>query len=277
MATNLIQPQEFLARVDQECLDLWASFRDLRQASERGHREGVADATLRHINAHAWLYYLCLSTLRMASSAAVYFAQKAPAVLSGLRNTSFISGITICGFITNAITSVQETTGIMRQSRLLSIFRGNIYQENFLILAGDLETIADRYSPAELETRLRPWLMEEKQLHARDKLQKLAENIRLGEVGSIAEGIELMAQMRSLTIKKLAMHIIGLLGVLISIAGLIGSLVACPPVAVFALLAIGTVFGVARTIMLKGYVDNPDGTFSLLRCLPSCLRPAVGS
>jgi len=272
MATLILrQPQGFFETVDYNCLDLSTSFKDFCHASERGHHEGVGDAVLRHVNAHAWFYYLCLSTLRTVSNAVIAFSEKAPQVFSILQNANFVLGATICGFVTNAITSIQETIGIMRQSSILSIFRQNAYQGNSLTLAEDLETLSQRYTPDELQSRLRPWFMEAHQLDTHDRLTQLAADIRLGKEEAIEEGTELVAQMRSLAIKKLAMHIIGFLAVIISMAGLIGSLVACPPAAIFALLAIGTILWATRTVMLNAYVDNPDGGFSLLRCFPNCI------
>lgn len=271
MTISLPPPQGFLESIDYNCFDLWTSFRDFFHASENGYHEGAVDAVLRHIRAHASFYYLCLSTLRTASNVVVAFSKKAPTFFFVVQNTSFILKATVCGFVANAIASVQETIGIIRQSRLLSIFHKNSYQENSLILAADLQAILKRYTPAELQTRLSPWFIKDNQLETYERLKELVAGIQNNNTENINEGIKLVAQMRSLAIKKLTMHIIGLLAVTISIAGLIGSLTACPPAAVFALLVIGTVLLITRTVMLNAYVDNPEGRFSLLRCLPNCI------
>lgn len=270
-------PESLLEQLDANVFDLVHSVRDIFQAHANGHEEGVADAVLRHVNAHAWFYYTCLGILRGVSQAVVAFAEEVPHIFSLLQNESFILGTTICGFFTNAITAVQETIGIMRESRILSIFQQSSYQDNPDALAEDIEGLTGRYTPAELATRLRPWFVEKEELTTHDRLNALAVNVRAGDVDAIDEAKQLLGDMRVLVIKKLALHIIGALASILSIAGLICSLVTCPPLAVVLLLGLGMLVWNVRVVMSKGYVDNPDGGFSFLRCLPEfisdCFRP----
>jgi hypothetical protein len=264
-------PTGFLGKIDYYIFDLKNSFTDLCQAQQNGDSEGVGDAVLRHVNAHAWFYYFCLNTLRTVSQGVIAFAQEVPHFFSVLENSSFILGTTLCGFVTNAITAVQETIGIMRQSSILSIFRQSSYQEDYLTLAEDIETLTTRYTPAELMARLRPWFVEQERLNSHDRLNKLAAGVRSGEVDAIAEATQLLTNMRTLVIKKFALHIIGLLAVVLSLVGLVGSLFFCPPLFVALFLGAGMLMWNVRCITANGYVDNPDSGFSFIRLLPECI------
>lgn len=267
-------PDGILAKIDFYVLDIKTSFTDLFSNYSSGNREGLGDAVLRHLNGHAWFYYLCLSSLRTASQAVVAYTSQTPRFFTLLENQSFILGTTICGFVTNAITAVQETIGILRQSKILSIFRQNKYQENILNIADDIKALTQKYTPAELMARLRPWFVGKEQLTTHNRLNRLAEAIRSSDPTLQSEAVQeattLLNNMRCLAIKKLALHIIGLVAVTLSIAGMIGSLIGCPPLAVILLLGAGYLLWQTRSIVSIAYVDNPDptGGFSPILLVP---------
>lgn len=253
--------------VDRNYFDLGTSLQDFLLARRNGHPEQSSDAALRHVNAHAYLYYMCLSILRNSSLAYVVFADHIPAFFTSLHSFHIILGTTILGCITNTLTAIQETWALVRHVQLYQLFHPENHN-NSLKVAEDLEALRDKYDVSQLASRLRPWFLREQEISS-DGLTTLTDKIRAGDSQAIQDGKELIGKIQALVVKKIAVHSLGLISTAIAFIGVALTFIACPILMPTAIVSLGIVIWMVRGCLMRGWVDNPNGEFSATRCLPA--------
>lgn len=263
-------PQNFASWVGHYLFSgITGSLDNFRQARQHGDKEKIADAVLEHINAHASFYAFCLNTIRFISQVLITISEGARHVFSIFKTSSFILTATVCGFITNAITAVQEIIGIIRESRILFfLHKESDYENSPKILTDDLQKLSRYYTISNLETRLRPWFMQKHGLTSISSLQQLIQEVTEEHPYAKDYALGLVKELHTLAIKKLMTHTFGLVAIAVSVAGLIGFLIVCPPATIIILLILGSILNIIRSMIWDGYVDNPEDGFSLSLCFP---------
>jgi hypothetical protein len=227
----LSQVGSAVSMVDENIIDCWASFRDTAKAWRTGNWEGILDGGSRHITAWATLSYYTLAFLRTLDQLILIFNN-----MPGARETLFVLGLTIFGFIADTLVAIQETIAVIRQS--IFYFK-NLDEVNALSKDALINRLGEDY---------------------------VTNNDIVA--GQIRE--EDLEKLKHQAFKKQVMHIIGLL----SAALFILSSLAGPQAAVSVVpLAIGFVLWIVRYYVKKGWVDNPeqDGSFSYTNAFPACI------
>lgn len=254
-------------RVTDRFFDIGASLQDFFYAQHAGNREQVFDAGIRHVNAHAYLYYVTLSLLQYASLTYSALARKTPGLCASLHSFKLILGTTTLGFITYSITTAQESLAVGRHIALYRLFHSQTYKKNPSCLASDLEKLHQTYHDSELAARLRPWFIQKHQIH-KSHLQRLSHEIRRGDPNAFKAGAALVEKIQALALKKIVAHTLGILSMVIATTGGALTLVACPLLIPTVIMTAGMGAWIVRILLYQGWIDNPNRGFSPTLCLP---------
>jgi hypothetical protein len=124
----------------------------------------------------------------------------------------------------------------------------------------------------DLIRRVHPWLASE----IENSLPELIEGLQSAQPAQRKETAEkasaLFNDIKIQNQKNLIIHTIGLIAVVITLAGLIAGCIACPAIIPFVLLIIGSVFATARYYLHHGLMDSKGWKFSVSNCIPSAAK-----
>ena len=123
-----------------------------------------------------------------------------------------------------------------------------------------------------LARRVQCWFVRE----LNEKLEPLIEKLSHPDANIRAlarvEAKELLELMDIQSKKKMMAHVIGIIGIVILIAGLIAGLVACPYLLPIVLLGVGGLFAIARYHFALGYWNSRGWHFEIYNCIPAPIR-----
>jgi hypothetical protein len=144
------------------------------------------------------------------------------------------------------------------------------------LLKGSVEASLEKIiqlDHTEIERALPEWLFKElTDKGARKHFEGLLKNVKKGNQAAIEESVKLLETMRSYASKKTILHVIGMISAIVGIVGCIGLLIAFPFLATVGILVLVVILGILTYAVRCGYVENPDGDFSLDRCIPEFLK-----
>lgn len=89
------------------------------------------------------------------------------------------------------------------------------------------------------------------------------------------EATHLFDQLRTQFRKNILVHTIGIIAVILTIAGLILTLAGFPYLIPCVLIIAGTVFAIGRYYLSRGLLESPDWKFDKKRCLPKCIKNRI--
>jgi hypothetical protein len=124
----------------------------------------------------------------------------------------------------------------------------------------------------DLVRRVQPWLANEMSQNVPEIIQNLQSADSLTSKQAKEKAAEIFNHIKMQSQKKFLIHGIGLTAVLITIAGLILSYVACPLFIPFTVLIIGGILAFARYYLNVGLIDSKDWEFKIENCIPSFIR-----
>jgi len=257
--------------LDTYFLDLGASLTATCRAFSFSDGEGVLEGIMRHLNAHASLYYGILNILRISAQIIVACAEK----ISGysffqfLQSSAFALSCSVIGLVSSIITWFQEGFAMIRQWNFLDLFHKDAWKGNPDAVAADLEAVIAE-PQTRIENRLRPWFVEEHLQN--EEIIELINSIRNGDADAVTQAETLLAKARYLAIKKVIVHWIGWISASIGIAALVLSLLAFPPLTVGAMIGASLAVFVIRYLAANGWMDNQEEGFSIRNCIPGFLQ-----
>jgi hypothetical protein len=126
----------------------------------------------------------------------------------------------------------------------------------------------------EIERALPQWLFKEiTDKGGKEYFKGLLAKVNRSDQAAIQESVKILETMRSYTRKKTILHVLGIISAIVGIVGSIGICpVAFPLLVTILLLALVGVIGISTYAVNNGYVENPDGGFSLDRCIPEFMK-----
>ncbi len=124
----------------------------------------------------------------------------------------------------------------------------------------------------ELERRVHPWLANK----IENSLPQILQDLESPEQAKRTEAKEKAAlifkNIKIQSQKKLLIHTIGLIAVLITVAGLIAGCLSCPFMIPFILLLLGGILACVRYNLHRGLMDSEGWDFSVSNCIPDIIK-----
>ncbi len=124
----------------------------------------------------------------------------------------------------------------------------------------------------ELERRVQPWLAN----RIENSLPQILQDLESPEQSKRTEAKEKAAlifkNIKVQSQKKLLIHTVGLLAVLITVAGLIAGCLSCPFMIPFILLVLGGMLAFVRYHLHRGLMDSEGWDFSVSNCIPDIVK-----
>lgn len=127
----------------------------------------------------------------------------------------------------------------------------------------------------ELIRKIHPWLVDEIENSLPDLIRDLQSPLlnKQKEAKDIAESV--FANIKIQAFKKMLIHSVGMLAVLITIAGLITGCITCPILIPFLLLGLGGCIAITRGILHWGYMNSKGWNFSTQDCIEGLIPESV--
>lgn len=252
--------------IDPYLTDIGGAVGAYKEAYNQGDRFAMLESAIETNSAVTQLfYYLGTAPKYMGyigiqiMSATTALIKDISPFLATISLTAWLAGFSI---VAGVGLFIKETLSLVRQIRFISLLNNS---ENPLALIEDLKM----RDPLTLKRSLPEWLYNQIQGPSDDRAKSLLPKEvynRLKKTPKLTP--ETLEQILSYANKKTALHVIGQVAAVLSIIGGIGMLVAFPAAAVFVLLGLSIAVAILAYAYKKGVVDNPDGGFSLKRCVP---------
>ena len=125
---------------------------------------------------------------------------------------------------------------------------------------------------AELTRRVQPWLQERIAANAPKLIEDLESQVPAREQAAVEKAEALFTNIKTQSDKKTLIHILGIIAVLFTVAGLIAGCISCPFLVPLLLLLCGTAFAVARGLVYTGTINLEGWSFSASACIPQVLK-----
>ncbi len=274
-----------LRTIDPYLTNIGGGYGSLKEACTHGNTLDMIESAVETNNAVTQLFYYLGSApkymgfvgVQIMAATTELFKKIAP-LLATISLTTWLAGLSITA---GAGSLIKESISLIRQIRFISLFDAS---EAPLALIENLKET----DPLILKRSLPEWLYDKiqgplaKMTKEEKALDQAWKNMLSPDLYKDLQAAKLAAklakepkttpvtadQIRSYAVKKSVLHVIGQVAAVLAIVGGIGMLVTFPPALIIVLLALSVAVGIAAYVYKKGVVDNPDGGFSLKKCVP---------
>ncbi len=231
--------------VDGYAIGLGDAVKGLHVAVRMGNALDVTESTLETGGGISYLSYYVTLIEKYLPKFSADFA----------RGFSFTAMLGYAGVVASAFFMIKESLSLIRQISFIRIFNHHAWKENPKSLLKDLI----KRNPLLLQRALPVWL------RGKNNLNQLLQ-------GDKQEAIQKLDQIRSYAIKKAIWHAVAVVGFALGVVSGVCLAMAFPPSILFFLMGVAVAFAVGKYILKYGYVENPDGGFSLMKCFPEWIQ-----
>lgn len=257
-----------LTTLDEFTLNLGPSAKDIQTAMAHGDKLGAVQHSIEHASGHiAGTRYAATgidkgTTLAVLASKYFHLSvdSKLVSLLDGITPTQVLAGL---GIILGTFTIIINSISIYRQQEVLSAIKEeNTLEQNLDSLNQINYNHFRKALPTHLQTRLEEY-------GGKEALTHLKEDVKEGyttRAKNFVDDVKHYAQ------KKQIVHILGVIGGIVSLIGAIGVLVGFPPLALILIAVAGLALTIACVLMSNGWVENPKDGFNWRLCLPEFMQ-----
>jgi len=128
---------------------------------------------------------------------------------------------------------------------------------------------------SELTRKIHPWLTNEIEGSLPDVIRGLQSPLPSEQIKAKEKAESIFADIKIQSQKKMLVHSIGMVAVLVTIAGLIAGCVFCPVLVPFILLGIGGAIAIARGLVFWGYMNARGWNFSTKDCIEGLIPESI--
>lgn len=128
---------------------------------------------------------------------------------------------------------------------------------------------------SELTRKIHPWLTNEIEGSLPDVIRGLQSPLPSKQAEAKEKAESIFANIKIQSQKKMLVHSIGIVAVLVTIAGLIAGCVFCPVLVPFILLGIGGAIAIARGVVFWGYMNARGWNFSTQDCIEGLIPESI--
>ncbi|HUD02142.1 MAG TPA: hypothetical protein VMR37_07425 [Rhabdochlamydiaceae bacterium] len=203
------------------------------------------------------------------------FSLHIPKIISEINTNPFPAILGAFGFAACVFRFGKDTLSLVRQYQFLSIFERRSWKGPGL---GDALEEIKNLSTVSRERTLPNWLNEDITLKGgKDYLNSLLKKVYQNDPAAIKESTQLLDTMRSFASKKRILHVLGMAAAVLGAISCIGFFIVFPPALSIVFLVAISLLGTSIYMAKQGYVENRNGGFSFLNCVPLFLQNLPGN
>lgn len=127
----------------------------------------------------------------------------------------------------------------------------------------------------ELIRKVHPWLANEIEGSLADVISGLQSPEQSKQKTAKEKAETLFADIKIQSQKKMLVHTVGIIAVVVTLAGLIAGCVSCPILIPFIILSIGSALAVSRSLLYWGYMNSKGWNFSIQNCIEGLVPESI--
>ncbi|GEM_PF-7006330 len=127
----------------------------------------------------------------------------------------------------------------------------------------------------ELIRKIHPWLVNEIEESLTEVISGLQSSEKSKQEVCKEKARALFANIKIQSQKKMFVHTLGIIAVVVTLAGLIAGCISCPIFIPFLLLAVGTALAVSRSLVHWGYMNTKGWDFSIKNCIEGLVPESI--